>query len=112
MLARWLEKERPDVLGKIASFYPVEELAHKLAKSVATPHVKEACLPSFLRLDALAPAVAEKLDARERADLLANGFITKTGGRIPGLPSYHFRRDRAAYRNGTQPDGLQPPYLR
>ena len=83
VLATWLEKERPDILGKIASFFPVEELAHKLAKEVEPPHVKEACLPSFLRLDALTPAVAEKLDAGERTDLLANGFITKTAGESP-----------------------------
>lgn len=83
VLAHWLEKERPDVLGKIASFYPVEELAHKLAKVVEQPQVKEASLPSFLRLDALTPAIAEKLDARERAGLLNHGFITKTAGESP-----------------------------
>lgn len=82
-LSDWLEKERPDVLGKIASFYPVEELAHKLARGVEQPQVKEASLPPFLRLDALTPAIAEKLDARERSSILAHGFITKTAGESP-----------------------------
>lgn len=82
-LSDWLEKERPDVLGKIASFYPVEELAHKLARCVEQPQVKEASLPPFLRLDALTPAIAEKLDARERSSILAHGFITKTAGESP-----------------------------
>lgn len=117
VLAHWLEKERPDVLGKIASFYPVEELAHKLAKSVETPHVKEACLPSFLRLDALAPAVAEKLDARERADLLANGFITKTGEESPvavvpfsGVTGQHIETELnlTVYSRHTFGDGSIP----
>lgn len=82
-LSDWLEKERPDVLGKIASFYPVEELAHKLARCVEQPQVKEASLPPFLRLDALTPAIAEKLDARERSSILAHGFITKAAGESP-----------------------------
>lgn len=82
-LSDWLEKERPDVLGKIASFYPVEELAHKLARGVEQPQVKEASLPPFLRLDALTPAIAEKLDARERSSILAHGFITKAAGESP-----------------------------
>lgn len=82
-LSDWLEKERPDVLGKIASFYPVEELAHKLARGVEQPQVKKASLPPFLRLDALTPAIAEKLDARERSSILAHGFITKTAGESP-----------------------------
>lgn len=83
LLSDWLEKERPDVLGKIASFYPVEELAHKLARGVEQPQVKEASLPPFLRLDALTPAIAEKLDARERSSILAHGFITKAAGESP-----------------------------
>lgn len=83
LLSDWLEKERPDVLGKIASFYPVEELAYKLARGVEQPQVKEASLPPFLRLDALTPAIAEKLDARERSSILAHGFITKTAGESP-----------------------------
>ena len=82
-LSDWLEKERPDVLGKIASFYPVEELAHKLARGVEQPQVKKASLPPFLRLDALTPAIAEKLDARERSSILAHGFITKAAGESP-----------------------------
>lgn len=78
VLSSYLENENPQLLGKIAEFYDVEHLAHKLACRPEAPPVQEApALPSFLSLDKLTKEAAKLLSRSERAFLMQNGFLIK-----------------------------------
>lgn len=81
--ADWLENENPQLLGKIASFYDVEELAYKLSPTPERKTNIQERLPEFLRLDSLTKEAAELLDEEERKSILRDGFLVKKAGEEP-----------------------------
>lgn len=66
----------PDVLTKVAEFYPPELLATKLRPSTKALEKKasEFVLPEVIKLEELTEKVAEALSEEQRQDVLENGF--------------------------------------
>lgn len=85
-VSRYLLDENPQLLGKLASFYDVCELAVKLAPT--DEQVKTACdssLPEFLRLDTLTKDMAGRLAPAERKELLKVGYLVRLAEDAPGI---------------------------
>lgn len=67
-------KSNPEVLGKIAAFYPIEKLAEKLAsvpEKVITPNN----LPTVVSISDLTRDISEKLAAEQKQELITDGFL-------------------------------------
>ncbi len=85
-LNSYLTEENPQLLGKLASFYDVRELAFKLAP--VAEQTKTACdssLPEFLRLDSLTKDMASRLTSAERKQLLKVGYLVRLAEDAPGI---------------------------
>lgn len=83
---KYLECENPHLLGKVASFYDIRELALKL--SPASGHQKNAdekAGQSFVRYDALTKEAAQKLSDAEKKEILKNGWLVKKAEGAPVL---------------------------
>ena len=86
MLSEYLQKTNPKLLSKLASFYDVEFLAHKLAKKPESKIVEaEYSLPEFLSLDTLTKQAADSLSNEEKASLRKNGYLVKKAENSPVL---------------------------
>jgi hypothetical protein len=87
MVSRYLVEERPELLGKVASFYDIEALAGKLAQTPAQAGTAPAeySLPAFLRLETLTKQAAAALSQAERKELLRSGYIVKSAENAPRL---------------------------
>jgi hypothetical protein len=67
-------KDNPELLGKIAAFYPVEVLAEKLASIPEVPKTASS-LPAVVSIDELTKDISEKLAEEQKTELLAEGYI-------------------------------------
>lgn len=69
----------PEVLAKVAEFYPVEALAEKLRPSTKglEKQAEQFVLPEVIKLAELTEQVAEALSPEERSDVLANGYTLR-----------------------------------
>ena len=117
-LSTYLLEQQPELLAKLAGFYDVELLAHKLAQK--PEQVKTASdtytLPSFLSLDTLTRQAAELLQPDERKTLLKQGYLVRSAENAPlGVA----QMDKLAsavetelrletYPDGHHKDGLRP----
>ncbi|MGN1039037.1 MAG: hypothetical protein ACI4P0_06535, partial [Mailhella sp.] len=70
--------ENPELLAKIASFYPVESLAEKLSKTAEEPQVAKD-IPEVISIENLTKEAAERLGIRERQDMLSRGYAVIDG---------------------------------
>lgn len=76
IMSRYLTEEKPELLGKIASFYNVEELAFKLSpKPLEKTACDDAILPEFLRLDTLTKEAASLLSDSDKKQILDKGWV-------------------------------------
>lgn len=83
-LAKYLSEDNPQLLGKLASFYPPEELAFKLAHRHNQETAANASA-TFIRMDKLTKDAAERLDAEEKKEILENGWLVKNADDAPVL---------------------------
>lgn len=81
-LAKYLSEDNPQLLGKLASFYPPEELAFKLAHRHNQETAANASA-TFIRRDKLTKDAAERLDAEEKKEILNRGFLVKSAENKP-----------------------------
>lgn len=77
-LASHLESN-PDLLAKIASFYPIEVLARKLAITGSSKLAaqEDSQIPSVLRLDTLTKEASQALSSDEKQELLQRGYLVR-----------------------------------
>lgn len=68
----------PELLAKIASFYPVEYLASKLAKTAEQPVVAQD-IPEVIKISDLTKEAAEKLSEEHKKEVLDKGYTVIDG---------------------------------
>lgn len=84
-LCKYLETENPRLLGKVASFYDVGELALKLSSTIQEKTAEEKVEQSFIRLDDLTKESASTLSQEEKKTIRKQGFIVKRADNKPTL---------------------------
>ena len=70
-------QEKPELLAKIAEFYPIKTLAEKLTKTAEQPQEKEFALPDVLGINSLTKEAAEHLTDDQKKILINDGFLVK-----------------------------------
>lgn len=70
-------QENPELLAKIAEFYPIETLAEKLTKTAEVLLEKEFSLPDVLGINSLTKEAAEHLTEDQKKTLINDGFLIK-----------------------------------
>lgn len=98
----------PPLLGKIASFYPVRDLAVKLTAD-PTPAALPP-IPHFLRLDKLTKQAAIFLREEERRELLQYGYLAKraSDSAVADLDSLEDDLQNRAGIEAYPPGGMRP----
>lgn len=84
-VCKYLETENPRLLGKVASFYDVGELALKLSPTGQEKEAHEKVGQSFVRLDRLTKEAAATLSLEDKKVIRKQGYIIKKAENKPTL---------------------------
>ena len=79
----YFTQENPQLLAKIAAFYPVAVLAQKLAQVEDIPTVCDA--PEVIKISDLTKEAAERLSEEERKAMLDKGYVVRDAGQENGI---------------------------
>lgn len=82
-VSTYFTQENPQLLAKIAAFYPVAELAQKLAQVEEMPTVCDA--PEVIKISDLTKEAAERLSEEERKAMLDKGYVVRDAGHANGI---------------------------
>lgn len=82
-VSTYFTQENPQLLAKIAAFYPVAELAQKLAQVEEMPTVCDA--PEVIKISDLTKEAAERLSEEERKAMLDKGYVVRDAGHTNGI---------------------------
>lgn len=76
-LSSYLTNENPQLLAKVAEFYPVEYLGYQLRSVPEMPEKAKRNFPGVLKLASLTPEAACLLNSYEKKAILESGWLVK-----------------------------------